>query len=40
MTSSPLAAREAEEVLGRLGVPVIGTFDLTDPAVAAGLSVR
>lgn len=40
MTSSPLAAREAEEVLGRLGVPVVGTFDLTDPAVAAGLSVR
>ncbi|MDO5670024.1 MAG: DUF1611 domain-containing protein [Corynebacterium sp.] len=37
MTASPLAAAEAGAVLADVGVPVIGTFDLTDPAVARGL---
>lgn len=40
MTSSPLATAEAHGVLGTLGVPVFGTFALTDPATATGLLVR
>lgn len=38
MTSSPLATVEARRVLG--GVPVIPTFDLTQPDCAAALLVR
>lgn len=34
MTSSPLATREATEVLSHLGVPVINTFELRDEATA------
>lgn len=37
MTASPLATAEASIVLGELGVPVVGTYDLTDPAVARGV---
>ncbi|MDR7329153.1 DUF1611 domain-containing protein [Corynebacterium guangdongense] len=40
MTSSPLAAREADAVLAPFSVPVIGTFDLTDHEIASGLLVR
>ncbi|AGF72277.1 malic enzyme [Corynebacterium halotolerans] len=40
VTSSPLAADEARDVLVPAGVPVHPTFDLTDPALAAGLLVR
>lgn len=34
MTASPLATAEATAVLADVEVPVIGTFDLTDPVVA------
>lgn len=37
MTASPLAAAEACEVLGTLGVPVISTYALTEPEVATGV---
>lgn len=37
MTSSPLATREAQEVLAAVQVPVIGTSDLSDPEVAGSL---
>ena len=37
MTASPLAAAEACEVLGALGVPVISTYALTEPEVATGV---
>ncbi len=40
MTSSPLAAREADAVLAPFSVPVIGTFGLTEPETATGLMVR
>ena len=40
MTSSPLAAREADAVLAPFSVPVIGTFDLTEQEIASGLLVR
>ncbi|WFP17573.1 DUF1611 domain-containing protein [Citricoccus muralis] len=37
MTSSPLATREAGQVLSGAGVPVINTLELTDPEVATRL---
>lgn len=40
MTSSPLAAREADAVLRPLSVPVLGTFELTGADAATGLLVR
>lgn len=38
MTRSPLATTEAREVLGRFGVPVVGSYELTDPATAARIA--
>nr|WP_237559373.1 hypothetical protein [Corynebacterium pilosum] len=40
MTASPLATKEAAEVLQDLDVPVHGTFDLTSKKVAAKLLSR
>lgn len=40
LTSSPLATAEAAALVAGFGVPVIGTYDLTDPAVAKGLTTR
>ncbi|SER79922.1 hypothetical protein CCYS_06385 [Corynebacterium cystitidis DSM 20524] len=40
MTASPLATKEAADVLKDLNVPVIGTFELTDKKVAAKLLSR
>ncbi|MGO1543360.1 MAG: DUF1611 domain-containing protein [Gulosibacter sp.] len=40
LTSSPLATREANEVLAQFETPVIGTFDLTDPQQAESLLLR
>lgn len=40
MTASPLATREASEVLADLGVPVIGTFELTNKKTAGRLLTR
>ncbi|AKK10928.1 malic enzyme protein [Corynebacterium uterequi] len=40
LTSSPLATAEAAAVLRPVGVPVIGTFELTQPEVATGIGVR
>lgn len=37
MTSSPLASAEARSALDPFGVPVVSTFDLTDPLVAAAV---
>ncbi|MFC7401929.1 DUF1611 domain-containing protein [Citricoccus sp. GCM10030269] len=37
LTSSPLATAEANEILARLGVPVIDTYELTDAAVSTAL---
>ena len=38
MTRSPLATAEAREVLGRFGVPVVGSYELTDPATATRIA--
>lgn len=40
LTSSPLAAAEAAALAEEFGVPVIGTFDLTEAEVATGLTTR
>lgn len=40
LTSSPLATREATEVVAKFETPVIGTFDLSRPEVAESLLLR
>ncbi|QGU07135.1 hypothetical protein COCCU_05955 [Corynebacterium occultum] len=40
MTSSPLAANEAGMVLAEFGVPVVGTYQLKDAAIACNLLAR
>ncbi|WP_245575438.1 P-loop NTPase family protein [Gulosibacter molinativorax] len=40
LTSSPLATREANDVLAKFETPVLGTFDLSLPEVAESLLLR
>lgn len=40
LTSSPLATREANDVLAKYETPVFGTFDLSQPEVAESLLLR
>lgn len=40
LTSSPLATREANEVLAKFNTPVLGTFDLSNPEIAESLLLR